>query len=182
MFGQGDNAEERAAIVDQTGSILDSVMGDASSLQRKLGAADTAMVSDYLESVREIERRVQMMKSQDLSNVEIPNAPVGIPTSFEDHLKIMFDLVALSYQINLTHVASMMMEKEVSMRTYTNIGVADAFHPLSHHGDDPEKWADWQKYKLSIPAFSIISSKNWTPCQKATAQYSTIQLFYLVRT
>ena len=114
-------------------------MGDASSLQRKLGAADTAMVSDYLESVREIERRVQMMKNQHLSNVEIPNAPVGIPTSFEDHLKIMFDLVALSYQINLTHVASMMMEKEVSMRTYTNIGVADAFHPLSHHGDEPEK-------------------------------------------
>ncbi len=141
LFGQGDNAAERAAIVDQTGSILDSIMDDASSLQRKLGAADTAMVSDYLESVREIERRVQMMKNQDLSNVEIPNAPVGIPTSFEDHLKIMFDLVALSYQINLTHVASMMMEKEVSMRTYTNIGVADAFHPLSHHGDEPEKMA-----------------------------------------
>jgi hypothetical protein len=141
LFGQGDNAAERATIVDQTGSILDSVMGDAASLQRKLGAADNAMVSNYLESVREIERRVQMMKSQDMSAVEIPDAPVGIPTSFEDHLKIMFDLIALSFQVNLTNVASMMMEKEVSMRTYNNVGVSEAFHPLSHHGGDPAKMA-----------------------------------------
>ncbi|MDY6982201.1 MAG: DUF1552 domain-containing protein, partial [Pseudomonadota bacterium] len=79
LFGAGDDAAERAAIVDQTGSILDSIMAETSSLQRKLGAADNAMVANYLESVREIERRVQMMKTQDLSDVEIPNAPVGIP-------------------------------------------------------------------------------------------------------
>lgn len=141
LFGQGDDGAERAAIVDQTGSILDSVMGDAAALQRKLGAQDRTMVANYLDSVREVERRIQMMKSQDMSNVEIPDAPVGIPTSFEDHLKIMFDLIALSYQVNLTNVASFMMEKEVSMRTYTNIGISEAFHPLSHHGDDPEKKA-----------------------------------------
>ncbi|MEY4642697.1 MAG: hypothetical protein RLZZ227_2691 [Pseudomonadota bacterium] len=141
LFGQGDDAVERAAIVDQTGSILDSIMDETSSLQRKLGPSDNAMVANYLESVREIERRVQMMKTQDLSNVEIPNAPVGIPTSFEDHLKILFDLMALAYQVNLTNVASFMMEKEVSMRTYNNVGVNEAFHPLSHHGDDPEKKA-----------------------------------------
>jgi hypothetical protein len=130
---------ERAAIVDQTGSILDSIMAETSSLQRKLGASDNAMVANYLESVREVERRVQMMKTQDLSDVEIPNAPVGIPTSFEDHLKILFDLMALAYQVNLTNVASFMMEKEVSMRTYNNVGVNEAFHPLSHHGDAPDK-------------------------------------------
>jgi hypothetical protein len=141
LFGQGDDGAERAAIVDQTGSILDSVMGDAAALQRKLGAQDRTMVANYLDSVREVERRIQMMKNQDMSNVEIPDAPVGIPTSFEDHLKIMFDLIALSYQVNLTNVASFMMEKEVSMRTYTNIGISEAFHPLSHHGDDPEKKA-----------------------------------------
>jgi hypothetical protein len=82
-----------------------------------------------------------MMKTQDLSDVEIPDAPVGIPSSFEEHLKIMFDLIALSYQVNLTNVASMMMEKEVSMRTYNNVGVSEAFHPLSHHGGDPTKMA-----------------------------------------
>jgi hypothetical protein len=141
LFGQGDDGLERAAIVEQTGSILDSVMGDAAALQRKLGAQDRTMVANYLDSVREVERRIQMMKGKDMSNVEIPDAPVGIPTSFEDHLKIMFDLIALSYQVNLTNVASFMMEKEVSMRTYTNIGISEAFHPLSHHGDDPEKKA-----------------------------------------
>lgn len=141
LFGAGDDATERAAIVDQTGSILDSILEETSSLQRKLGASDNAMVANYLESVREVERRVQMMKTQDLSDVEIPNAPVGIPTSFEDHLKILFDLMALAYQVNLTNVASFMMEKEVSMRTYNNVGVNEAFHPLSHHGDDPEKKA-----------------------------------------
>ena len=139
LFGQGDNAAERAAIVDETGSILDSIMGDATSLQRKLGAEDIARVDNYLESVREVERRVQMMKSQDLSDVDIPSAPVGIPSSFEEHLTILFDLIALAYQINLTNVATFLMEKEVSMRTYANLGVTEAFHPLSHHGDDPAK-------------------------------------------
>jgi len=80
-----------------------------------------------------------MMKSQDLSNVEIPPAPIGIPNNFEDHLTILFDLIALAYQINLTNVATFLMEKEVSMRTYGNLGVTEAFHPLSHHGDDPDK-------------------------------------------
>ena len=139
LFGQGDNAAERAAIVDETGSILDSIMGDAASLQKKLGAEDIARVDTYLESVREVERRVEMMKSQDLTGVEIPSAPVGIPSSFEEHLTILFDLIALAYQINLTNVATFLMEKEVSMRTYANLGVTEAFHPLSHHGDDPAK-------------------------------------------
>ena len=139
LFGQGDDAAERAAIVDETGSILDSIMSDANTLQRKLGAEDIARVDNYLESVREVERRVQMMKSQDLSGVEIPAAPVGIPSNFEEHLTILFDLIALAYQINLTNVASFLMEKEVSMRTYANLGVTEAFHPLSHHGDDPAK-------------------------------------------
>ncbi|MFT5321893.1 MAG: hypothetical protein ACI934_002054 [Pseudohongiellaceae bacterium] len=141
LFGQGDNSAERTAIVNETGSILDSIMGDATALQKKLGAEDIARVDTYLESVREIERRVEMMKSQDLTGVDIPPAPVGIPSDFEEHLTIMFDLIALAYQINLTNVATFMMEKEVSMRTYANLGVTEAFHPLSHHGDDPDKKA-----------------------------------------
>lgn len=141
LFGQGDNAAERAAIVNETGSILDSIMGDAATLQKKLGAEDIARVDSYLESVREVERRVEMMKSQDLTGVDIPTAPVGIPGDFEQHLTILFDLIALAFQINLTNVASFLMEKEVSMRTYANLGVTEAFHPLSHHGEDPDKKA-----------------------------------------
>lgn len=141
LFGQGDNSEERALIVEETGSILDSIMNETASLQKKLGAADRTVVSNYLDSVRQVEERIQKMKSQDLSNVDIPPAPVGIPSDFEEHLTIMFDLLALAYQVNLTRVATYMMEKEVSMRTYNNVGVSEAFHPLSHHGDDPAKKA-----------------------------------------
>jgi hypothetical protein len=139
LFGQGDTADERSAIVKETGSILDAISGDAKSLQGRLGAKDQAMVAEYLESVREIERRVQKMQSQGLGGVQLPDAPVGIPSEFEEHLKVMFELMALAYQSNLTRVASFMMAREVSMRTYTNIGVSDAFHPLSHHQNNPQK-------------------------------------------
>jgi hypothetical protein len=97
------------------------------------------MVSDYLDSVREIERRVTKMQTQGTGGVELPDAPVGIPAEFEEHLKLMFELIALSYQANLTRVATFMMAREVSMRTYNNLGVSDAFHPLSHHQNNPAK-------------------------------------------
>ncbi len=141
LFGQGNNATERAAIMDETGSLLDSIMDDAKSLQKRLGANDREIVGNYLDSVRQVEERIQRMKTQDMSHVDIPGAPVGVPTDFDEHLKMMFDLIALAYQVNLTNVASFMMEKEVSMRTYPNLGVSEAFHPLSHHGDNPEKMA-----------------------------------------
>jgi hypothetical protein len=139
LFGLGDSDAERAAIVNQTGSILDSIASETAGLQKRLGAADRNRVDNYLDSVREIERRVALMQSQDQSAVDIPETPLGIPTDFEEHLKNMFDLVALAYQVNLTNVATFLMEKEVSMRTYTNVGVTEAFHPLSHHGNDPSK-------------------------------------------
>ena len=139
LFGQGDTADERKQIVKETGSILDAISGDATSLKGRLGAQDQVVVADYLESVREIERRVQKMQSQGLGGVELPDAPVGIPSDFEEHLKVMFELMALAYQANLTRVASFMMAREVSMRTYNNVGVSDAFHPLSHHQNNPQK-------------------------------------------
>jgi hypothetical protein len=139
LFGQGDTAEERASITKETGSILDAISGDAVALKARLGLKDQAMVADYLESVREIERRVQKIQTQGLGGVELPDAPVGIPADFEEHLKSMFELMALAYQANLTRVASFMMAREVSMRTYNNVGVSDAFHPLSHHQNNAAK-------------------------------------------
>jgi hypothetical protein len=141
LFGQGDTADERTAIVSETGSILDSIAGDAQQLQKRLGGQDRAMVADYLDSVREIERRVQKMQSQGLGGVQLPDAPVGIPADFEEHLKLMFEMIALAYQANLSRVATFMMAREVSMRTYNNLGISDAFHPLSHHQNNPEKMA-----------------------------------------
>jgi Protein of unknown function (DUF1552) len=137
LFGQGDTSSERAAIVGETKSILDSVLGDAASLQRELGSRDRAMVSSYLDSLREIERRIQTMEKSNLSTIELPDAPVGVPNDFNEHLDLMFDLLAISYQANLTRVFTFMMGKEVSMRTFNNVGVSGAFHPLSHHGNNP---------------------------------------------
>ena len=141
LFGQGDTADERTAIVRETGSILDSIAGDARTLAKRLGGPDQVMVADYLDSVREIERRVQKMQSQGLGGVQLPDAPVGIPADFEEHLKLLFEMITLAYQANLTRVATFMMAREVSMRTYNNLGISDAFHPLSHHQNNPEKMA-----------------------------------------
>ncbi|HTQ35460.1 MAG TPA: DUF1552 domain-containing protein [Steroidobacteraceae bacterium] len=139
LFGQGDTAAERAAITVENGSILDAVTQDAVALQQRLGALDRAAVADYLDSVREIERRIQKVQTQGMGGVELPDAPAGVPASFEEHLKLQFDQIALAWQANLTRVASFMMAREVSMRTYNNLGISDAFPPLSHHQENPAK-------------------------------------------
>ena len=139
LFGQGDTDAERAAILVETGSILDRVRAQASRLQASLGVHDRVVVSDYLDSVREIERRVQMASEQDTSALEIPDAPVGIPNDLDAHMALMFDLMGLAFQADLTRVITFSLDREASMRTYTNLGIAEAFHPLSHHGNQPEK-------------------------------------------
>jgi hypothetical protein len=141
LFGQGDTTAERGQIIQESGSILDFVHERANALQQRLGGSDRAMVSDYLDSVREIERRIQKMAqgSAQQAKMSIPDAPLGIPEDFGEQLSVMFELMALAYQANVTRVVSFMMAKEVSMRTYNQIGVSDAFHPLSHHQNDPEK-------------------------------------------
>jgi hypothetical protein len=139
LFGQGDTAEEREAILTETGSILDRVQSQARRLQADLGAADRVAVSDYLDSVREIERRVQMAAEQDTSNLDIPDAPVGIPNDLDAHMQLMFDLMGLAFQADLTRIITFSLDREASMRTYTHLGIAEAFHPLSHHGNKPEK-------------------------------------------
>jgi Protein of unknown function (DUF1552) len=139
LFGRGDTPEERAALVQQYGSVLDMVSADAKDLKRTLGARDQALLGDYLETVRELERRVQKSESQDLSKLKLPAVPVGIPESFDKHLNLMFEMAALALQGNLTRIFSYMMAAEVSGRTYNIIGVPDAFHAVSHHANDPAK-------------------------------------------
>ena len=139
LFGQGDTPEERARLGKQYASILDVISQESAGLKRRVGAEDRVMLDEYLETIREIERRVQKMEQSDLSKLDLPDAPAGIPNSFDEHLNLMFDLVALAYQANLTRVFSMMMAAEVSNQTYNHVGVADAFHPLSHHQNDRAK-------------------------------------------
>jgi hypothetical protein len=139
LFGQGDTEAERAAILHETGSILDRVQGQAERLQASLGVRDRSVVRDYLDSVREIERRVQMASQQDMSRLDLPDAPVGTPNDITDHFALMFDLMALAFQADITRVITFSMDREASMRTYTNLGIAEAFHPLSHHGNNDQK-------------------------------------------
>lgn len=139
LFGQGDTDQERAQILAETGSILDHVQAQAQRLQGSLGVKDRNLVSDYLDSVREIERRVQMAEKHSNTELTIPDAPIGTPNEITEYLKLMFDLMALAFQADVTRVITFSMDREASMRTYTNLGIAEGFHPLSHHGNNPEK-------------------------------------------
>jgi len=130
---------ERARLSKQYASLLDMVGGEVKQLQRVVGPSDNAMLSDYLESIREIERRIQKMEARDLSKVEIPNAPREGAIAFDERINLMFDLVALAYQANMTRVFTFMIAAEVSGQTYNHIGVSDAFHPLSHHNNEQAK-------------------------------------------
>ena len=139
LFGQGDTAEERAAIIAQTGSLLDLVTESATSLRGDIGAADRVRVEEYLDSVREIERQVQILADQDLSEIDLPDAPAGVPQDWEEHINMMFDLTVLAYRADLTRVVSFMIAAEISMLTYNQIGISEAFHPLSHHQNNASK-------------------------------------------
>jgi hypothetical protein len=140
MFGQGDNYEDRIAILGQSQSLLDYVKASTESLNRKLDPADRVRVSDYLDSVREIERRIQNLEAGARELSDLPDAPIGPPEDFTELLDIQFEMLALAFQTNQTRVVSMRMIKEASMRVFSNVGINEAFHPLSHHQDDPEKW------------------------------------------
>jgi hypothetical protein len=145
LFGAGDTADERVQLTRESRSILDMVSREAAGLRKRLGLRDQAAVDDYLETVRELERRVQRLERRDVSNLQLPDAPAGIPTKFDEHMNLMFDLSALAYQANLTRVVSFMMAAEVSNQPYNFIGVPDAFHPLSHHANNSTKLATLAK-------------------------------------
>lgn len=139
LFGEGDTPAERDAIASQTRSILDLIAERTQVLQRSLSPSDRLILDEYLDTVREIERRIQKAEQRDLSGIDLPDAPVGELDSFDEQVRLMFDLIALAYQADLTRVASYIMVAEGTNRTYNHIGVSDAFHPLSHHANNLER-------------------------------------------
>ncbi len=177
LFGQGDTDQERAQILAETGSILDRVQGQAQRLQSSLGVNDRAVVSDYLDSVREIERRVQMAAKADTSELSIPDAPVGTPNDITEYFKLMFDLMALAFQADITRVITFSMDREASMRTYTNLSISEGFHPLSHHGNNPEKMSKLvqiQKYHAQVFAGFIKKIEAAKEANGTVLDHSTI--------
>jgi hypothetical protein len=140
MFGQGGSPEQRAARSREDRSILDAISKEAGDLGRNLGPKDRTTINEYLENVREIERRIQKAgQEQDTADVVLPEAPAGIPFAYEQHVKLMYDLAALAYQANITRVFTFMVAREVSNRTYPQIGVPDGHHATSHHQNKAEK-------------------------------------------
>jgi hypothetical protein len=139
LLGEGDTAAEREALIRKNASILDMIGERTQQLRGELGAGDRIVLESYLDTVREIERRVQMAGARDLSRIEIPDAPVGELENFDEQVKLMFDLIALAYQADLTRVATYVMVAEGTNRTYNHVGVPDSFHPVSHHSNDRER-------------------------------------------
>jgi hypothetical protein len=141
MFGQGDSEAARLVRRQEDRSILDAVTAQATGLQNRLGSHDRATLDNYLEGVREIERRLARAESQVVANADIalPEAPSGIPFEYEEHVRLMYDLLALSFRADITRVFTFMMAREVSNRTYTQVGVTEGHHAVSHHQNKAEK-------------------------------------------
>jgi hypothetical protein len=145
LFGDGGTPERRAAQARQNQSILDSVLEDLNRLQRRLGPADRTKVADYLESVREVERRIQGVEGR--AEVELPtlDRPKGVPERFDEHVSLMYELQWLAFRADLTRVVTFMLGRDLNFRTYPEVGVTEGHHGLSHHGDRPEQILKYSK-------------------------------------
>ena len=139
LFGEGETPQERVAMARQTNSILDMILDRTKKLEGELGSEDRAILDAYLTNVREVERRSKMAGNSNLSKIQIPNAPIGELEDFAEQVKIMYDLLALAYQADLTRVATYVTVAEGTNRSYPFLNVVEGFHPISHHADIPER-------------------------------------------
>ncbi len=161
LFGEGGSVADRRAALRRRASLLDSVTEDIARLQRKLGPGDLAKVQQYLETVREVERRIQKAEAETAEN-PLPDLdrPMGVPAAYADHARLMFDLQVLAFQGDITRVITFQLARETSNRTYPEIGVPDPHHPLTHHGNDPEKIAKMAKInQLHVSLFAYFLEK-----------------------
>jgi len=153
LFGGSDttDANARRARLRKERSILDSVTDGVAGLQRGLGGRDRTKLDEYLDAIRDVERRIQRAEEQSTRELPVVEQPAGIPPTFEEHARLMFDLLTLAYQTDMTRVSTFMLGKEVSVRAYPEIGVPDSHHPVSHHQNNPEQLAKLGK----INAFHV---------------------------
>jgi hypothetical protein len=162
LFGTGGSAAQRRAQAKDRGSILDSVISEVNSLSKTLGHGDSTKLDEYLDSVREIESRIQKTESQTASSMQLPDRPVDVPDSFDEYTKMMLDLVALGYQADVTRVFSMIFARELSSRTFASIGVGEQHHAVSHHRNDPDlivKKAKIDTYHVQLLSYFLTRLK-----------------------
>ena len=163
LFGDGSNNADRLARKQQSRSLLDSVMDQVASLQRELPASDRTRLGEYLDDVREIERRIQKAENQIPANLKLPEAPVGVPESFDEHFKIMYDLQVLAFRAEITRVATLMYARDTSGAVYPQSGIRDGFHVASHHSNNRanmDKFALINKYHVEMLAYFLDKLKS----------------------
>jgi hypothetical protein len=162
LFGDGGSAADRRAEMKKDASLLDWVREDISRLQKKLGPGDRNKVNEYLDTVREVERRIQQAEAKSGEALPDLDRPVGVPAAYSDHAKLMFDLQVLAMQGDVTRVITFQLAREASTRTYPEAGVSEAHHPLTHNGGDPEKLAKVARinaYHVSLFAYFVEKLK-----------------------
>jgi hypothetical protein len=158
LFGDGNTAAERRLRRDQSLSLLDSVVGEAATLQRALPVSDRSRLDQYLSDVREIERRIQKAGQQLSDDLPVPTAPTGIPADIEEHVKLMFDLQVLAWQADITRVSTLLLSKELSNAVFPKSGIRDAFHILSHHSNiqqNKDKFAVLNMYHVALFSYFL---------------------------
>jgi hypothetical protein len=163
MFGDGSTAEERAARRDQDRSILDSLTGSLSRLRTNISAADKARLDEYAQDVREIERRLQIAKKAAVDAPAESTVPVGVPESFDEHIKLQFDLMALAFRGDITRVGTLLYARDLTSRNYPDSGTLTSFHGGSHHGEDPKRIKDYSvmnQYHVKMLAHFIEKLAN----------------------
>ena len=164
MFGDGATADERRRRIETQRSILDAVTSQVRRLQGGLGSGDRNRVAEYLDTVREIERRIELSAKRTSENLEVPVTPRGIPDDFVEHTKLMFDLMTIAFQADITRISTFMMAREVSYRTFPMLGISEAFHPASHHQNNAERLAQLTK----IQTFHVALWSYWLEKLRAT--------------
>jgi hypothetical protein len=165
LFGDGGTQTERMARQRENRSILDGIVEETKALRKGLAGPDQIRLNTYLENVREIERRIQKIEEYNASGVkrELPAAPLGVPDSWEDHVKLMLDLQVLAFSAEVTRVSTFKMSRDTSQRVFPNSGVKTPFHSLSHHGEKPAtiaELAQLNKYHVSMIAYFLDKLKN----------------------
>jgi len=180
LFGDGSSAEERLERIEQERSILDAVTGQVRRLEGNLGAGDRNRVAEYLDTVREIERRIVLAEKQNsTSGINVPATPTGIPDDHETHTKLMFDLMTLAFQADITRISTFMMAREVSYRTFPMLGISEAFHPASHHQNNAARLENLTKintYHVGLFAY-MLEKLSKTPDGDGTLLDHTLMLY-----
>ncbi|HEU4692779.1 MAG TPA: DUF1552 domain-containing protein, partial [Vicinamibacterales bacterium] len=183
LFGTSGSTDRGAQLarIEQDRSILDFVSDQVAGLKVRIGPNDKARLTEYLDSIRDVERRIQMAERQNSRELPVVEQPIGIPSDYAEHAKLMMDMLALSYQTDLTRVSTFMLAKEVSGRSYPEIGVADSHHPVSHHQDEPAKLErlhkineyHFQQFAYLVDKLSKLKEGDGTMLDSSLCLYGT---------